>query len=754
MKKIYSLLTLTLLTLTTFAQTYNGGQWYALYDTNEKSHGQAWAADWEYDVFAPTTGVLTFDWKKTGWLVRYPILTINAYESADGGNSYSNALVTISSGTGEKQDSYISSGNVPVSTNINKLKMEIASGSLTRYFTNVIIPLAKHIRFDSGEYGTTAAQSNDFGSLLWGETSEPYRVNLRSFYTNGDITVTSSIPQVFRIGSADNTNGLTYAVGANACASKNGSGNAGGSKLGNIANYNFDIYFCPQEGIPYSGTVTISDGVNSLTINVSGTGLKKDQSLTWEQPEGEFLSNVTLAPAAASSALPVAYTFDPEGILTAAEGALAIQGTGTVTATASQPGSTKYHAATPITKTFVIHPAVTYSTLEGYVCPGSELDFLGQPYPAGEHQIQLPNTWGGDSIITLTVHEHPVYHFTEEHTICAGDTYEWHNRLLSDADTYYDSLTTVNGCDSIFVLTLSHYPVYTDIQDGATICPAELPYTWETITFTEAGSETLTLRTIHNCDSVVTFTLNVLSAYDLEPEHAVVCPGDSIEWNGRFYKEPGEYTFPGKTAAGCDSIAHLVLTLLPTYNEVISEDKVYGDVIEWHGEQIALLPGERIFMDSLRSEAGCDSIITYIYTVAKAPQTINFSLDSLTYFVGDSIAPVATATSGLDVVIMLDEGAAAFWMNDSTIYLSAEGEVVLTALQQGNDYYLPAEPVVLSLTVAPAPETPETPDTPVVPTGCSPVYGDSEPTQKLLHNGHVIILRGSNSYDLLGRKLQ
>ena len=50
-----------------------------------------------------------------------------------------------------------------------------------------------------------------------------------------------------------------------------------------------------------------------------------------------------------------------------------------------------------------------------------------------------------------------------------------------------------------------------ETTDGVTIWEDELPYTWESVTFNEAGTETLTLRATDGCDSVVTFTLQVIS---------------------------------------------------------------------------------------------------------------------------------------------------------------------------------------------------------------------------------------------------
>ncbi len=63
------------------------------------------------------------------------------------------------------------------------------------------------------------------------------------------------------------------------------------------------------------------------------------------------------------------------------------------------------------------------------------------------------------------------------------------------------------------VLTAVFEPVIVcgtiETTDGTTIDEKDLPYTWEDKTFTEAGTQTTTLKSMDGCDSVVTFTLRV-----------------------------------------------------------------------------------------------------------------------------------------------------------------------------------------------------------------------------------------------------
>ena len=363
MRKLFIFL-FGLLFSVSYAQTYKNGTWYSLYDESE--HAMNTISNYSTgDIFAPTDKKLQFQWtyKKvdlTGW---FPSNTTKIYESSDGGSN-TNQVGTLSDKTWNTEHSE----NISISANINWLKWDRATGNTHKVtIYNLKVALAKHILLADGTYGASS-KSYDFGEVDALATSEKYTVSLRSFLSAGDITISSSDPEIFHIGSADNMEGLTYAVGANACASANGTAAAAsGGTLGNIANYAFDLYFTPKEGKSYNGTITLTDGVSTATVNVSGTGRKLAQTITWE-PETPVLSNATISAAVASSGLEVAYSFDPEGILSAENGVLTILSEGVVTVTASQEGNTVYAAAEPVVRTITIFPAVTRSEYSAAIC--------------------------------------------------------------------------------------------------------------------------------------------------------------------------------------------------------------------------------------------------------------------------------------------------------------------------------------------------------------------------------------------------
>ena len=248
----------------------NGSTWYSLYNTTEY-HNE----DHTYDVYAPTNRNLTFQWKKTGWLIGYPIFSLSISESNNNGSTFSNSQNVVNSGANKKQDSY-TNGSATISIDINKINFD-QSGSLERYYKNVQLPLAQHIRLDyNNTYFGTADYTTTLPNTVWGSKSAPTEIRFRSFLTSttdGNMVISCDQPEIFRIGTANNTSGLTYNAGKNVCATKEGTG-ATNAPI-SVLPYNFNVYFCPAEPKKYEATITISNGTSKAYVHVSGTGLKQ-----------------------------------------------------------------------------------------------------------------------------------------------------------------------------------------------------------------------------------------------------------------------------------------------------------------------------------------------------------------------------------------------------------------------------------------------------------------------------------------------
>ncbi len=576
MKKSVLMGMMCVMALTASAQTYKNGAWYSLYD--DEKHTMNTQGDYETgNVFAPTAGKLNVNWgyEWIDWVGAFKKVNTQVLESADGGST-TNLLGKLKENTSNNSNT---TESFTTGRNINWIKFNRPNdeglGGPTHkvHVYHLDIPLAKHILLSSGTYGTTEL-SHDFGEQEQQTASEAFHVDLRSFLSAGDITVTSSMPTVFRVGTSDNTTGLTYAVGANACASANGkAAAAGGGTLGKIANYGFDIYFTPDRGGLCEAVITLTDGVSTASVTVSGTGRKLNQTISWET-EGEILTTGSIATATASSGLEVAYSFAPEGIVTYEQGAFTILSEGVVAITASQAGDDRYNAAEPVTKTITIYPASARYSYERAICEGDTYsdENFDQLTEAGFYYDTVPMAHGGDSVICLTLTLNPTYLFEENLSIKVGDEAVWQNINLAEMPVGDTTLVAAylaqTGCDSAYVLYLHVQPRITT-------------YGYDTVSF---------------------------------------CAGEKYVYEGKTYRretvdsvllsEPNQF--------GGDSIVVLVVKVYPVLTVTASSSITEGDADTWQDIDLSTLPvGDTTLVASYVSIHGCDSTFILNLTVTE-----------------------------------------------------------------------------------------------------------------------------------------
>ena len=243
-------------------------------------------------------------------------------------------------------------------------------------------------------------------------------------------------------------------------------------------------------------------------------------------------------------------------------------------------------------------------------CEGQSFEWHGRSIKtSGIYYDSLQTVHGCDSIYKLEMTYNPTYFFPETATICQGETYLWHDYEYTTAGIYYDSLTTLTSCDSVYELTLTVNPTYA-FADEATICEGEA-YNWHNMTYREAGIYTDSLQTIHGCDSIWTLTLTVNPTFNVTDE-ATICQGETYTWHDAAYTEAGQYIDTLQTLKGCDSICTLILTVNPTYAFADEATICEGEAYSWHGHDYRQAG---IYTDSLQTIHGCDSIWTLTLTV-------------------------------------------------------------------------------------------------------------------------------------------
>lgn len=235
---------------------------------------------------------------------------------------------------------------------------------------------------------------------------------------------------------------------------------------------------------------------------------------------------------------------------------------------------------------------------------------------AGVYSDTLRSISGCDSIATLELTVNPIRTSTAAISICSNQLpYGWNGKTYTETGTYSDTLTGSSGCDSIARLVLTVKPVLNSTTN-ITICPNQLPYTWNGNAYSAAGTYSITLASISGCDSIATLILTI-NAVSTSTTNKTICSNQlPYRWNGNSYDTDGTYKIKLSSASGCDSIATLELTvsstLTSTVNQIICSNQ---QIFRWNRK---VYTQSGVYIDTLKTSAGCDSVVTLNLTVTPA----------------------------------------------------------------------------------------------------------------------------------------
>ena len=229
---------------------------------------------------------------------------------------------------------------------------------------------------------------------------------------------------------------------------------------------------------------------------------------------------------------------------------------------------------------------------------------------AGQYYDTLQNVGGKDSIIVcLNLTVNPTYTVPVSVSICQGQTHNFGGKTLTTSGVYYDTLTTIKGCDSIIVLTLTVNSLDTT-RISADICEGS-DYNFFGNSIATGGTYYHILQNIHTCDSVIELTLTVHS-FDTTQIATSICTGSDYDFFGNLLTTSGVYYHTLQSIHTCDSVIELTLTETSFLFTQISASIYEGDSYTF-GSQTLTTAG--IYYDTLTAFFGCDSIVELTLTV-------------------------------------------------------------------------------------------------------------------------------------------
>ncbi len=339
------------------------------------------------------------------------------------------------------------------------------------------------------------------------------------------------------------------------------------------------------------------------------------------------IGNDTVLPCNVNNFLIQSNVTDPSYTYTWSTGA-----TGVSSITVNTPGTYYLDVLTstgcPYTDTIVITTNNTANTTINHgMCAGNTYTFAGQTLStAGTYYDTLTNPSGCDTIITLNLSVVTTTYDTINQAICFGDVYQFGSQNISTPGTYLDTLKSSAGCDSI-VTTLNLTVINsTPVVLNPVICLGS-SYSFGNQNLNQGGTYYDTIVSSLGCDSL-TIQLNLTVAPLIEENiNATICDGQTYAFGRQVLTMPGTYHDTVITTNGCDSATHLTLQVDPSYNLTIDTTICEGDSAYIINR---FLSTAGIHTYQLTSSQGCDSIVNYDVTIKTDCHLYIFCANSFT----------------------------------------------------------------------------------------------------------------------------
>jgi len=238
----------------------------------------------------------------------------------------------------------------------------------------------------------------------------------------------------------------------------------------------------------------------------------------------------------------------------------------------------------------------------------------GVPYVKGGYNIQSPATGnydthlvsmtGCDSTVSLALVVVPTSEVRHD-TICQGDAYTLGDSTFTAAGTYTVPVRiSTQLTDSV---TLHLFVVDSAVTVRASICEGGV-YFFEGNQYSRSGVYSIRKTGARGCDQVSTLYLTVKDKTPVDV-YDTICSGDNYVGYGVTIPAVAVDTMVeinSTTAEQCDSVTHLHITVMPTYEQYDTTTLIQGQTMSWQGQTITAA-GD--YVANLTTTYGCDSIL-------------------------------------------------------------------------------------------------------------------------------------------------
>jgi len=229
---------------------------------------------------------------------------------------------------------------------------------------------------------------------------------------------------------------------------------------------------------------------------------------------------------------------------------------------------------------------------------------------SGAYLDTFPSSGGCDSIVLTILTVEDTFRLIFNESICEGDSFFAGGTWQKSSGIYYDSLSTLSGCDSIIVTDLHVVPTVYG-QFDTIICEGESIFAGGALQDSSGIYLDTAISLTTGCDSIHTTYLTVAEIYSIDRNRRI-CEGDSFYVAGGWQKVAGDYLDYYTTSYGCDSLIITHLAVDTVIRTSLTPNICFGESYYAGG---AVQTASGTYYDTLTALGGCDSIVTTILTV-------------------------------------------------------------------------------------------------------------------------------------------
>ncbi len=267
-----------------------------------------------------------------------------------------------------------------------------------------------------------------------------------------------------------------------------------------------------------------------------------------------------------------------------------------------------------IIRVIVEESPIFFLELDTAICLEESIAYLGEVFEVGtDTTFNLVSQFGCDSLVHLQVNELPQFATSIDTTICEGETLFIEGvNLLPGTDTIF-AYHTIGACDSLIIVSVGMNQVFQQVVDTS-LCEDESLF-FAGLNFPVGTDTIFHFLTNENCDSTVLLSVDAFPNYDIFID-TFICENSFLILDSFEFEAGTDTILHLFTVDNCDSIIHVVVSELPTY-------EIFIDTM--------LCQGEYFVFGNTNIPSGIDTTFN-LQTFQNCDSTINISVGALDTF--------------------------------------------------------------------------------------------------------------------------